>query len=227
MANDGVPGPKRRPGWYSRGYHPHFDGPMVVQSVGFRLADSVPRHLLKRWRQEAEETDPELDKARAVRLERLVSRFEDTGYGACHLRRPAVARLVQDSLLHADGDRYRLIDWCVMPNHVHVLVEPLRTPLPDIVRMWKSTTARQANQLLGRSGPFWMRDYYDRFIRDARHLEAVRRYIWLNPVHAGLCVEATDWPWSSAHLSVRESGMSVRLSVRRPSGRLEGGAAKR
>ena len=205
MASDGVPDLKKRLGWYSRGYHPHFDGPMVVQSVGFRLADSVPKRLLRRWRQEVEE-DLELDKARAVRLERLVSRFEDTGYGACHLRRPAVARLVQESLLHADGDRYRLIEWCVMPNHVHVLVEPLRTPLPDIVRMWKSTTARQANRLLGRSGPLWMRDYYDRFIRDSRHLEAVRRYIWLNPVQAGLCREPEEWLWSSAHLrGTRES----------------------
>ena len=87
-----------------------------------------------------------------------------------------------------------------MPNHVHVLIEPARMPLPDIVQGWKSVTARQANRLLRRQGAFWMRDYYDRYIRDARHLYLARRYIWLNPVTAGLCREPADWKWSSARL---------------------------
>ncbi len=202
--------PKKPLGWHSRGYHPHFDSPLAVQSVGFRLADSVPATLLRRWRDELYE--PIGDKARsgvpgklrAARLARLVSRFEDAGHGACHLRRPEIAELVQTAFLYGDGDRYRLIDWCVMPNHVHVLVEPLRRSLPEIVQGWKSVTARRANRLLGRTGPFWMRDYHDRYIRDARHLYSVRRYIWLNPVSAGLCREPAEWPWSSARLRSEE-----------------------
>ena len=202
--------PKAPLGWHSRGYHPHFDSPLALQSIGFRLADSVPASLLRRWRDELDEpTDGEEpaagpNKLRAARLARLVSRLEDAGHGACHLRRPEVAELVQAALLYGDGDRYRLIDWCVMPNHVHVVVEPLRSSLPEIVQGWKSVTARRANRLLGRTGPFWMRDYYDRYIRDSRHLYRVRRYIWLNPVTAGLCREPAEWPWSSARLRSEE-----------------------
>ena len=197
-------------GWHSRGYHPHLDHPEAVQSVGFRLADSVPAALLKRWRDERDETSEDEDpsttsnRLRVARLARLVSRFEDSGYGACHLRRPEIAGLVEAAFLYGDGDRYRLIEWCVMPNHVHVLIEPLRRSLPDIVQAWKSVTARSANRLLGRQGPFWMRDYYDRYIRDARHLYRARRYIWLNPVAAGLCRAPAEWRWSSARLRSEE-----------------------
>lgn len=202
-------------GWHSRGYLPHLDVPGLLQTVGFRLADSVPRHLLRRWREERDDRlapatpATSRDRERAVSLNRLVSRFEDAGHGACHLKAPAVAALVQAALLHADGDRYRLIEWCVMPNHVHVLIEPIGYSLPDIVQAWKSVTARQANRVLHRTGQFWMRDYYDRYIRDARHFQTARRYIWRNPVEAGLCRDARDWPWSSARLRDEEELVEI------------------
>jgi len=43
-----------------------------------------------------------------------------------------------------------------------------------------------------------MPDYYDRFIRDQKHLSTVQRYIRNNPVKAGLCATPEDWPWGSA-----------------------------
>ena len=217
-------------GWYSRGYHPHLDAPTLLQSVNFRLADSVPRDLLCRWLEErdgrsdasgkptrasAHPVDAAGNEGRVASLERLVARFEDAGYGGCHLRRPDIAALVQDAFLFGDGDRYRLVEWCVMPNHVHVLMEPLRDSLPVIVQTWKSVTARRANRLLGRTGQLWMRDYYDRYIRDLRHFEAVRRYIWLNPVQAGLCRSPAEWPWSSARLRSSEEVQRV-LSLDTP-----------
>ena len=179
-------------GWHSRGYLPHFDAEGLVQSVAFRLADGVPRELLRRWRAELRGAD------RAAELRERIARYEDAGHGACHLRQPEIARLVQDALLHFDGDRYRLLAWCVMPNHVHVLIE--QTPdhrLADVVQSWKSFTAKRANRMLGRDGPFWAQDYFDRYIRDESHFEAARRYIHENPVRAGLCAAAADWPWSS------------------------------
>ena len=191
-------------GWHSRGYHPHLDDPQSLQSVGFRLADSVPNHLLERWRDEAKLSGGPGDQVRAANLDRLIGRFEDAGHGACHLRHPRIGALMQDTLLYGDGKRYRLIDWCIMPNHVHVLIEPHRAPLRRIVQTWKSVSARRANLILGRTGRFWMEDYYDRYIRDRRHYEAVRRYIWNNPVTAGLCRRADQWPWSSARLRAGE-----------------------
>ncbi len=194
------PNDKQPLGWHSRGYHPHLDDPRHLQSVGFRLADSVPNHLLERWRDEARRNSAAGNQVRAAELDRLIGRFEDAGHGACYLRQPRIAAMLQDTLLYGDGGRYRLIDWCIMPNHAHVLVEPHRARLPHIVQRWKSVSARRANLILGRTGKFWMEDYYDRYIRDRRHFEAVRRYIWQNPVAAGLCRSADQWPWSSARL---------------------------
>ncbi len=83
-----------------------------------------------------------------------------------------------------------------MPNHVHVLIEVKEHSLSDIVRSWKSYTAHQVNKLLGRTGRFWMPDYFDRFIRDERHFAATVEYIRQNPVKAGLVDAPEKWPWS-------------------------------
>ncbi len=186
-------------GWHSRGYLPHFDQPELIQSVTFRLHDSVPVAEIERWKEElAWRQELAADHPAVVELRRKIEKFEDAGHGECHLRNPQIAELVQDALLHFDGERYRLIAWCIMPNHVHVLIETLHGyPLGDVVHSWKSFSAKEANKLLGRSGPFWMEDYHDRFIRDANHLANVTGYIHQNPVKAGLVAAAGDWAFSS------------------------------
>ena len=106
---------------------------------------------------------------------------------------------MQNALLHFDGDRYRLLEWCVMPNHVHILVYcPEGSRLGDLVKTWKIFSAREINRLLGIQGSLWAKDYHDRYIRDENHLANARAYIRNNPVKAGLCEKPEDWPWSSA-----------------------------
>lgn len=108
--------------------------------------------------------------------------------------------MVEQALLYFDNDRYRLRAWCVMPNHVHVMIDVWDGhPLHTIIWSWKSWTSRQANARLRRAGAFWHREYYDRFICDAAHLRNAVAYIENNPVKAGLVPAAADWPWSSAH----------------------------
>src|SRR4051794_40173160 len=98
-------------GGYSRGYLPHLDSPETVQFVTFRLADSLPKAVAQ-----ALATLPD---SLAQADERL-----DAGWGACWLGQSEIAELVEGALLHFDKDRYRLLAWCIMPNHVHVVVEP-------------------------------------------------------------------------------------------------------
>ena len=192
---------------YSRSYLPHTDAPGIAQGITFRLADSVPREVIERWREEIRFSERwGTDAARQEELRRRVARYEDAGWGECHLRRPEIAELVRDALLRFDGERYRLLEWCVMPNHVHVLLEQRRGfPLAEVVKSWKAYTARRANEIAGRSGPFWMRDYHDRRIRDDKHRNQAAAYVRNNPVKAGLCERPEDWPWSSA-ATVRGSG---------------------
>jgi putative transposase len=183
--------PHNPKGWYSHGYLPHLDSPDLLQSVTFRLGDSLPRHVVDRIYAETRPDDPE-------RLRR-VERYLDAGQGACWLRRPEIADLVEGALLHFDGARYPLLCWVVMPSHVHLLIETAQGhPLADVVQAWKSYTAKRANELLQRGGQFWARDYFDRYIRDDQHLQAVVRYIENNPVKAGLVDRPEDWPYGSA-----------------------------
>ncbi len=128
-----------------------------------------------------------------------INTFLDAGYGSCLLRDPDCARIVEDNLLHFDGDRYRLIAWVVMPNHVHALIEPLPDHcLADIAHSWKSYTATRINRLLKRQGALWQREYWDRYIRDMPHLQNTISYIHTNPVTAGLVGDTTAWMFSSA-----------------------------
>jgi REP element-mobilizing transposase RayT len=120
------------------------------------------------------------------------------GHGACLLRDPRVAELVQRAFWHYDGARYRLLAWVVMPNHVHTLIEVWQTPLGRILKDWKSYTAKEANKLLGRKGTFWEDDFFDRYIRDEDHYRRAVRYIEDNPVKAGLVRLAVEWPWNSS-----------------------------
>jgi putative transposase len=177
-------------GWYSRGYLPHFDSPETIQFVTFRLADSLPKAVAQ---------------ALAALPDNLLQTDQklDAGLGACWLARSSVAELVEAALLYFDNDRYRLLSWCIMPNHVHVIVEFTgHNPLDRIVHSWKSYSAHRANQVLGRNGAFWHRDYFDRVMRNEAHLNRTIDYVENNPVKAGFVSEPAQWRWSSARLRV-------------------------
>jgi REP element-mobilizing transposase RayT len=186
--------------WRSRGYIPHFDQPQLLQLITIRLHDAVPEGVIANWKEELTWTkkvsarDP-----RQVALRKRIEKYEDAGYGACWLLDERVAELIEHTLLHQDGKKYHVIAWCIMPNHMHVIVQLQKThPLPEILHSWKSYTAHEANKLLNRSGAFWFREYHDRFIRDDDHLVAAVEYVENNPVKAGLVARREAWKWSSA-----------------------------
>jgi REP element-mobilizing transposase RayT len=183
---------------------PHFDSHHVVQHVTFHLADSLPADVLARLEEELRTVPPaRQDAERRKRIESWI----DAGHGCCLLRESTAALLVQDALLFFDGVRYRLLAWVVMPNHLHALFQPLEGwTMARIVASWKSFTGRRLAPLLPASlgsnavHQVWDREYWDRFIRDARHFHAAREYIHNNPVKAGLVRCPEEWEWSSARL---------------------------
>lgn len=198
-------GPNTHKAWHSRGYLPHCDIPNIPQGITFRLADSVPDKLILQWEHELNLTENSApsDESRVKEqreiLRQRIAKFEDSGFGECHLRNSEIAKLVLKALKFFHGQRYDLKAWCIMPNHVHVLIHThAGFPLGKIVQSWKSRSAKQANALLARKGEFWAADYFDRYIRDGEHYAKALNYIHANPVKAGLCIKAEDWPWSSA-----------------------------
>jgi putative transposase len=171
-----------------------------VQSITFRLFDAVPRKLVEQWKTELGwfQYLPATDR-RKIQLHKLIDKYEDAGFGACWLRDDRVAEVVENALLFFDAERYRLVAWCVMPNHAHAIIETGELwPLDRIIHSWKSYTSHEANKLLQRSGEFWFREYHDRYIRDGEHLRNAIDYIENNPVKAGLARFKEEWRWSSA-----------------------------
>ena len=201
-ANREIGVPRGNPAvWHSRGYLPHFESSEVTQHVTFHLADSLPRTVLLRLEVELKALPEE---KRAAVLRKRLDAWIDAGHGCCILRAPAIAGMAQESLLAFDAQRYRLLAWVVMPNHVHALFQPIAEwTVARIVASWKKFTARRISDFLGDRGdgpgtPVWHREYWDRYIRDRQHFERAVEYIHLNPVKAGLVAKAEDWVWSSA-----------------------------
>jgi putative transposase len=193
---------------------PHIQVPGGTYFVTFRLAGSIPADVLALLHAEAEHALSELEAMPPCpeRTERLYleerrffgrwDAFLDQGKGPDWLRNPVIAKLVADAVRFHDGKRYDLLVYCIMSNHVHVVFTPrLKTagafyPLAQIMHTIKGYTAGRANQLLGRSGAFWLHESNDHCLRGAVELERIVAYVANNPVKAGLVAEWQAWPWT-------------------------------
>jgi REP element-mobilizing transposase RayT len=136
--------------------------------------------------------------------------LEEVYTGPFYLRQTAIADMVVGAIRYRVDylGHYDLHAFVVMPNHVHILIQPL-VPLAILTKSLKSFTARRANATLGRTGvPFWQAESYDHQIRDGRELAEVRRYIEENPVRAGLVEVASRYRWSSAWKAAQATAAS-------------------
>jgi REP element-mobilizing transposase RayT len=144
--------------------------------ITFRTADSLPAAAAEKLKTELRLLERktqwhELTPEEQVRLARLKSeayeRVFDRCYGACVLKRDECAEVVANALQHYAEAQYRLWAWCVMPNHVHAVVQPFQgIELPGILHGWKSVSSRRIGKLLGARGVFWQAEYYDHLVRD-------------------------------------------------------------
>ena len=184
-------------------YLPHWTQEGATYAITFRLADSVPADVAQSWRdarqaifdraaqEKRELTDNERNKLQTLFSERIES-YLDAGHGCCFLKDARVAKTVQDAFRHFDGERYKLVAWVVMPNHVHVIIRPLnRHKLESIVHSWKSFTAKAVNSVLDRTGQVWMEEYYDHLIRNEEDYWHQVNYVTANAEKGGL----VEWPW--------------------------------
>jgi len=200
-------------GWHERGYLPHCDFPGLVQFVTFRLADSMPALRRGEW-----EHLLAIEDLREKRTK--LEAYLDRGVGKCWLRKPRVATLCEEALRYFHNERYELLAWCVMPNHIHVLVHVWETPLGKMVQSWKRHIATKAEAILSeRRSPTrrvsdntanaparraalqtlrWERECWDTVMRDEEQERKAISYIENNPVKAKLCHGPEEWKFSSA-----------------------------
>ena len=187
-------------------YLPHWNRESAIYFVTFRLADSLPQELLKEWLWEQDclirnqgHGGQSLPSEEIAHIERAhsekVEAYLDASHGVCWMQRNGIAAIVADALLHFDRQRYDLFAWCVMPNHVHVVVRPdISHSLSSIIHSWKSFTAKEANKALKRDGHFWQSEYYDHLVRSEADMRHCAEYILSNPQKGGL----HHWKWVGA-----------------------------
>lgn len=173
------------------------------------LKGALPREVIERLRCERarlERQPPRLGESAAFRraqTEKILFAMSDRYLGLAadgpqHLRDPAASKIAEDAIIFGMPERYNLFAWCVMANHVHLLLTP-RWELKKVTQGIKGFTARQINGLQNARGRvFWQDESYDHWARDDEELFRIIQYIENNPVAANLCQRPEDWPWSSA-----------------------------
>lgn len=188
---------------------PHWSQAGAIVFVTFRTKDSIPKSVLERWDREKNDwlgrkgllaqgefwanvvpnLTPVVRKEFKQHFHRCRENFLDGCEGACVLRHPEIAKMVADSLMHFDGARYRMGDFVVMPNHVHLLAAfPTPESMTKQFDSWLHYTAFKINKRLGLKGHFWQQEPFDHLVRSADQFEYFKRYIEDNPRKAGLGV---------------------------------------
>ncbi len=175
----------------------------------WNLKGAMPRTVLESLRNERlrlEQQSPrggEPPAARKIREWKILFAMADRHLdratdGPMHLSDLKAAEIVEQAILSGVGDRYDLFAWCVMSNHVHVLLTP-RVELKTVTQAIKGNTAFQINGLHNQRGRvFWQDESYDHWARDEEEMFRIIHYIENNPVAASLCQRPEDWPHSSA-----------------------------
>jgi putative transposase len=130
---------------------------------------------------------------------------------------PQTRDVILQHCLHDNGKRYELHAAVVMPDHVHLLLTPMRDDkgwpyaLPQILKLLKGTSARAINKVLHSSGPIWQEESFDHVLRSQESFEQKREYVRQNPVRRGLVKKPEDYPW----LWLEPSSCGTDTAVRR------------
>jgi REP element-mobilizing transposase RayT len=186
----------------NRGRLPHWEKEEGLYFITFHVADSLPkpvlikiderRRILETARQENAHLLPAQKEILAAYSRARIEEYIDSGAGSCPFADQRIAGMMAAALRFWEGKRYRLLAWCVMPNHVHVVVRLFPGhELAKVVKAWKNFSAKAANHALVQKSRFWQREYYDRLLRNSDELARAVRYTLENPAKAGL----KNWPW--------------------------------
>ena len=187
------------PEFYRR-HLPHWQPKGAVFFVTFRLKFSLPGAAIALLRGQQRFTKGSVRKGETfAKWDRFLDQAEP---GPRWLAQDDIRSVVSRAMLDGDGHEHTLYAYCIMPNHVHAVLEPVLKhasqagELARIMRSLKGHTAREANVLLCRKGAFWQDETYDHEVRDSHEFIRIIDYVLNNPVKAGLVSRWEDWPGS-------------------------------
>lgn len=198
--------------------------------VTFRLADALPRTVIRTLQEtfdlkiQAIKVKKSQDYKKQIQEEkkRLFGQYDKQldhePYGSCALIQPEIMALIKEQLHRFDDELYELRAYCIMPNHVHILIDTaiqvteyemidgeMRPFLLDnapeefkelfqIMKRIKGASAYYCNQFLKTTGEsFWQKDSYDHYVRNEKEWSNILWYILQNPVKAALVKDWKEW----------------------------------
>lgn len=208
-------------GFYRRNF-PHLFIPGYPIFVTTRLTRSIPTQKLKvlhddfnkKWYAISENENFETLEADLHRefFKKYDELLHANYLGPHWLINDDIAQIVSDSLHWGDGERYDLIAFTIMPNHIHLVLKPnikmkgetnsnskkknVKYYLAGILESMKKYTSREANKVLKRKGRFWQHESYDHLLRDKKELHRSIKYTLMDPVRAGFVLHWQDYKWN-------------------------------
>ncbi len=180
--------------------HWHPDGKSIF--ITWRLYGSLPASLMRKrrtGRNACATNTSESENSPGKQFLQLDAALDSAKRGPLWLASPEFAAYAEYPIVHgAELGRYQLHAYVIMPNHVHILLDPY-VPLAKISGPLKGVAACDINARIGRTGkPLWQDESFDHWIRNSAEFERIRHYVEWNPVRAGLVARPEDWKWSSA-----------------------------
>jgi len=200
---------------YYRRNLPHFHPEGYPLFITFRLADSLPVEVLRELKAQREGElnglkNPSPDEKYAIEKKhfgRYDKWLDSCAFGPRWLGDMNIAEIVAKKIHSMNDKHFHLVAYCIMLNHVHLLIKSItnilprqekasKYPIPESLRLLKGSTARICNLTLKRTGHFWHHESYDHYVRDEQELERVIKYILYNPVKARLAENWKEWQFT-------------------------------
>lgn len=169
---------------------PHWEQDGKIHYITFRLSDSLPQPVVDKYLSDKERFvkehpqpwDDDIKRQYSKLISNPVENFLDAGYGNCILKEPAIRQHLIDAINYYDADRFAVLAYVIMPNHVHMLAVPLNGyALDNTISSILRFSATGMNRLLGKKGRVWQTEPFDTIVRS--HIQYVKcvEYIRHNP----------------------------------------------
>ena len=188
--------------WFGR--LPHWEVVDGRYFITIHLAGAIPRTACQRIRSigASLEKIPQSNFAARSRIQRLIflemETWLDRSLYRPFLSRPEIADLVRESIDYRGKRDWKMFEYVLMPNHVHLFCELRREGLKSVIEDFKRWTGHKALKVLNQtSDRFWQDEWFDHWSRSDEEDDKIINYIRQNPVKAGLVKDYQEWPHAS------------------------------
>ena len=182
----------------SRRNLPHFYAQDAIYDINFRLANTIPKSLSDEyhWRLKQNLKSNQPRKNNNLFNEIMDDYLDMNPNNINWLRNEKIRNETISSINFNNKKLCSVIAFCIMPNHVHLILNTFKypyKPLGEILKSIKQFSGSHANIILHQQGQFWQHESYDHIVRSRNELATRINYVKNNPVKAGLVPSWREW----------------------------------